>query len=68
MAVYVVINKFNFFIVRCLLRTVELPRSVCSMLAKSCKLFRKEVFCLVFRPLIQITAPYERLGLNRRYV
>ena len=45
--------------VRCLVKTVEL-----SMLAKRCTLFRRVVFCLVFRPLIQITATYERLGLT----
>ena len=35
-----------------------------NMLAKRCTLFRRVIFCLVFKPLIQITAPYERLGLT----
>ena len=33
-------------------------------LAKRCTLFRRVMFFLVFRPFIQITAPYERLGLT----
>ena len=32
------------------------------MLAKRCTLLRRVMFFLVFRPFIQITAPYERLG------
>ena len=34
------------------------------MLAKCCTLLRWVMFFLVFRPFIQITAPYERLGLT----
>ena len=35
-----------------------------SMLARRCTLLRRVMIYLVFRPLIQITAPYERLGLT----